>query len=98
MLIRWITPALADEVLADAGRAAGGRMCPSRFRRCRADWGCISCLFGDMPYRAAAERSGAALILYTGTFGNAAPTPPTPPILPAAGVNIVGRSAPRTQN
>lgn len=56
VLTRWITPALADEVLAEAGAGAGGSL---RRRRLRALPGRLGvyfvlglCLFSDLPYRA----------------------------------------------
>jgi Insertion element 4 transposase N-terminal/Transposase DDE domain len=55
VLTRWITPALADEVLAVAG-VAGGRPCQLRFRALPGRLGVYFvlglCLFSDLPYRA----------------------------------------------
>jgi hypothetical protein len=55
VLTRWITPALADEVLAEAGDAAGGGLRPRRFRVLPGRLGVYFvlglCLFRDMPYR-----------------------------------------------
>jgi hypothetical protein len=56
VLSRWVTPALADEVLAEAGAAVGGGLCPRRFRVLPGRLGVFFvlglCLFGGMPYRA----------------------------------------------
>jgi hypothetical protein len=56
VLTRWITPALADEVLAEAAVAAGGRPCQRRFRALPGRLGVYFvlglCLFGELPYRA----------------------------------------------
>jgi hypothetical protein len=56
VLTRWITPALADEVLAEAAGAAGGMPCRRRFRALPERLGVYFvlglCLFADLPYRA----------------------------------------------
>src|SRR5215469_7719945 len=56
VLTRWITPGLADEVLAEAGMAAGGGPCQRRFRALPGRLGVYFvlglCLFSDRPYRA----------------------------------------------
>jgi Insertion element 4 transposase N-terminal/Transposase DDE domain len=61
VLGRWVTPALADEVLAEAGVAAAGR----RFRALPGRLGVYFvlglCLFGDLPYRAVLEQLASGL-------------------------------------
>src|SRR5436309_15938885 len=55
VLTRWVTSALADEVLAEAG-VVGGGSCQRRFRALPGRGGVYFvlglCLFGDRSYRA----------------------------------------------
>jgi hypothetical protein len=64
VLTRWITPALADEVLAEAAGWAGGRP-GQRFRVLPGRLGMYFvlglCLFSDLPYRAVLKELAAGL-------------------------------------